>query len=87
MELQYDELKQIIIDSVEEALNDKGTPPNCPINCGNGLTPSKHRYHHEFIDKMEKDISKIRTSFIAGILVMVSSGIGTLIWTIFCGGI
>lgn len=83
MELNYNDLKQLIKDSVVEVLNEEGGPPNCPVNFNGELTPQQHKYHHKIVDSMKKDMDKIRTGVIVGILVLAFSGIGTFLWNIF----
>ena len=77
MKLTYDELRQLISDSVDESfLKHKH---ECILNDA-GITDVTHIQHHRVLGKISNDIGKVRVAFLAGILVTISGGIFGLIW-------
>lgn len=78
MDITYKDLKDMIDQSVEEAFQKHG-PPHCPLQ-DVGISHDMHKEHHRKLDQYEKDLAKIRTGFIAGVLVTITGGLFGLIW-------
>jgi len=79
MELTYSELQRMIEDAVERGLDQRNDQHHCPLG-DVGITHDTHKAHHRQLDQVHKDFIKVRSAFIAGILVTITGGVLGLIW-------
>ena len=78
MDITYKDLKELIEESVEQGIQKYG-PPACPLQ-DVGIDHETHKFHHKQIEQIHKDIIKVRTAFIAGIVVTLTGGLIGLLW-------
>lgn len=81
MDITYKDLKELIEDAVEEGIQNHG-PPHCPLQEA-GIDHETHKQHHRQIEQIHKDVNKVRSAFLAGVLVTISGGVLGLLWVGF----
>jgi len=79
MEMNYEDLQRIVEDSVDRVMKRNGYAHKCHLN-DTEINKEIHMSHHYAIRRFLNDWSKIRTAFLAGVLVTAASGAGALIW-------
>lgn len=79
MEIKYSDLKELIEESVENAMLRNRACDTCPL-LEVGITHDEHKDHHMVLKHFWSDYSSVRKSVIAGILLTIVGGIGGLIW-------
>lgn len=79
MEIKYGDLKELIEESVDNALMRHKACDYCPL-LEVGISHDEHKDHHMWLKRFWSDYMSIRKSFIAGVLLTLVGGLGALLW-------
>ena len=79
MEMNYEDLQQLVEDSVERVMKRNGYAHKCHLEA-EGYSVYDHKKHHDVLHTFMGNWRKIRNSFIAGILVALAGGAGVIVW-------
>ena len=82
MEVTYADLKQLIEESVENAMLKHKACDTCPL-LEVGVSHDEHKDHHMWLKQFWQDYTYVRKSFIAGVLLALAGGFGGLLWVGF----